>query len=721
MTEAQKEANTSKQFNWGYDPVNYNVPEGSYSTNPYDGAIRVKEMKQMVQALHGSGINVIMDVVYNHVYDAGQFGFNMIVPNYFSRTNPDGSYSNGSGCGNDTASERAMVRKYIVDSVKYWADEYHIDGFRFDLVGLLDAQTINQIVEEVHKTHPYVIFYGEGWTMNTAVEPGNTVMATQQNAYATPKFAYFSDTLRDFLKGKNDEVSWGYVQNTSDGDPEGTLMECFLANTGWIQNPTQVINYASCHDNYTLMDKINATKKSSSMADRIKMNNLAAAIYMTAEGIPLIHAGEELLRTKVDKNGHIIHNSYNSPDYINSLKWGDLSSKDYQNVRDYYKGLIEFRKNHAVLRLTTKADVKKYVSATWIDENVVMFSFAGKDKVASEVSDGVVIIFNPNPSAKTFNMYEAGVASGTWKICVNDTKAGTDSLGTVTDGKVTVPAISALILVKGETVDKNSVYVKNAVSDNDYDDETDKPSSGNDDKPSGGNDEQPSGGNDDEPSGGNDDKPSDDEEDKPLDEDETVKPEDVVIEDAEIEDDKEAVDILPITDEDKEAIENGEEISISLDVKDVTGNVPQSDISKFAAALGDNRIGSYVDISIWKQVGSKDKEFVAAMNGKISIKVTVPVGLRPGSGVERTFTVFGLSDGTVTEYEVVYNATDNTLTFDTDKSCIYAIAYRDADNGEKEKEKSFPWAIPVVIIIAGGAAAGFVVYKKKKNTTSTGE
>ena len=189
----------------------------------------------------------------------------------------------------------------------------------------------------------------------------------------------------------------------------------------------------------------------------------------------------------------------------------------------------------------------------------------------------------------------------------------------------------------------------------------------------------------------------------------------------EIEDDKEAIDKLPITDEDKEAIENGEEISISLDVKDVTGNVPQSDIGKFAAALGDNRIGSYVDISIWKQVGSKDKEFVATMNGKISIKVTVPVGLRPGSGVERTFTVYGLSDGTVTEYEVVYNATDNTLTFDTDKSCIYAIAYRDADNGEKEKEKSFPWAIPVVIIIAGGAAAGFVGYKKKKNTTSTGE
>ena len=247
----------------------------------------------------------------------------------------------------------------------------------------------------------------------------------------------------------------------------------------------------------------------------------------------------------------------------------------------------------------------------------------------------------------------------------------------------------------------------------------DKPSGGDDDKPSGGDDDNPSGGNDDTPSDGDDDKPSGDNDNKPSDEDETVKPEDVVIEDVEIEDDKEAIDKLPITDDDKEAIENGEEISISLDVKDVTGNVSQSDIGKFAAALGDNRIGSYVDISIWKQVGSKDREFVATTNGKISIKVTIPVGLRPGDGVERTFTIYGLSEGTVTEYEVVYNATDSTLTFETDKSCIYAIAYRDADNGKKEKDKSFPWAIPVVIIIAGGAAAGFVVYKKKQQKPHT--
>ena len=461
MTEQAKAADPDKQFNWGYDPVNYNVPEGSYSTNPSDGNVRVTEMKQMVQTLHQNNINVIMDVVYNHVYNAGDFCFNNIVPDYFSRTNADGSYSNGSGCGNDTASERVMVRKYIVDSVKYWADEYHIDGFRFDLVGLLDAETINMVVDEVHKTHPNVIFYGEGWTMGTAVDPSNTIMATQQNARETPEFAYFSDTFRDFIKGKNDETTWGFIQGATEGDQTGTLMNCFTANTSWIQNPTQVINYASCHDNYTLKDKINATTKNLSESDRIKMNNLAASMYMLAEGIPLIHAGEEMLRTKVDNQGNIIHNSYNVPDYINSLKWGDLDSKDYQNVRDYYKGLIEFRKNHAALRLTTKTEVNNNVESIYIDDDTVMFKINGKASIADEVADEIIIIYNRGKSAKNVSIYGKGASAGTWKVCVNDKKAGTDVLDTVTDGKVIVPAISTLVLVKGETVDNDSVY-KNA-------------------------------------------------------------------------------------------------------------------------------------------------------------------------------------------------------------------------------------------------------------------
>lgn len=450
------------QFNWGYDPKNYNVPEGSYSTDPYNGDVRVREMKQMIKTLHDNDINVIMDVVYNHVYDADAFCFNKIVPQYFSRTNKDGSYSNGSGCGNDTASERAMVKKYIVDSVNYWAEEYHIDGFRFDLVGLLDTETINEVVDTVHEKHPNAVFYGEGWTLPTAVSKEGYTMATQANAAETPKFAYFSDTIRDLLKGANDEYSLGFVSGLT--GKEEPMANCFKSLAGWSSSPTQIVNYASCHDNYTLMDKLNATAgKTNDKASVIKMNNLAAAIYMTAEGIPLIHAGEEILRTKVDKDGNIIHNSYNSPDYVNQIKWEDLNDPAYRAVRDYYKGLIEFRKNHAALRLTSAKEVEANVKYHWITNEVIMFAINGKDSVADEVSDGIIVIFNATKSDKAVDLYDAGygIEQGTWKVCINDEKAGTDVLQEITDGKVTVKPISAMVLVKGETVDTDSVYDKN--------------------------------------------------------------------------------------------------------------------------------------------------------------------------------------------------------------------------------------------------------------------
>ena len=460
LSEEEKAANPSEQFNWGYDPVNYNVPEGSYSTNPYDGAVRVSEMKKMVQALHENNINVVMDVVYNHVYDAGAFCFNQIVTNYFSRTLADGTYSSDSGCGNDTASERAMVRKYIVDSVKYWADEYHIDGFRFDLVGLIDVKTINNIVDEVHKTHPDVIFYGEGWDMATAVDPADTLMAIQRNAVHTLDFAYFSDDFRDMIKGGNDEETLGFVQGADsfkERNIDDVLIECFTANTGWVQNPTQVINYASCHDNYTLMDKINAAGKDFSVADRIKMNKLTVAIYMLAEGIPLIHAGEEMLRTKVDNEGVIIHNSYKSPDYVNSLKWGELNATEYQQVRDYYAGLIEFRKNHAILRLTTKEAVNQVLKGYRISDNFVLFDFKDNDCCKNEVAEEIVAIYNGNGVAKTVDINNYVSATGEWNVCVNGEKAGTEILGVV-NGEVTVEPYSALVLVKGETKDSNSIY-----------------------------------------------------------------------------------------------------------------------------------------------------------------------------------------------------------------------------------------------------------------------
>ena len=449
------------QYNWGYDPKNYNVPEGSYSTDPYNGAVRVKEMKQMVKTLHDNNINVIMDVVYNHVFSADEFCFNQIVPKYFSRTTENGGYSNGSGCGNDTASERAMVRKYIVDSVNYWADEYHIDGFRFDLVGLLDTETINEVVNTVHEKHPDVVFYGEGWTMNTAVSKDSITMATQTNSAKTPKFAYFSDTIRNLLKGDTfSETSTGFISGAT--GKEDDLAKCFTATPDWCKSPTQTINYASCHDNYSLMDKLYVSRGDASREDLVRMNNLAAVIYMTAEGIPLIHAGEELLREKIDENGKRVENSYNSSDLVNSIKWSNLDKEEYQNVRDYYKGLIAFRKNHAALRLTSARDISANVKYRKIDNQVVLFVINGKDKIKQEVSDGIVVIFNASTSAKEINLYSSsGVTKGDWNVCIDDKKAGTETLYTIKDGKVTVAPISAMVLVKGEGTDTDSIYKDN--------------------------------------------------------------------------------------------------------------------------------------------------------------------------------------------------------------------------------------------------------------------
>ena len=450
------------QFNWGYDPVNYNVPEGSYSTNPYDGASRVSEMKQMVKTLHDNNINVVMDVVYNHVYDAETFAFNQVVPKYFSRTNADGTYSNGSGCGNDTASERSMVHKYIVDSILYWHDEYHIDGFRFDLVGLIDTVTINKIVEEVHAIDPDILFYGEGWTMNTTVTKDNYNMATQWNSSLTPEFAYFSDNIRNGIAG-SDINGQGLIWGT--GDLE-SMKNNFMANPGWTKNPTQTVNYVSCHDNYTLMDKINVvsdanvTKYSQIPGEyQVKQNNLVAAYYMFSQGIPFIHAGEDFLRMKLNEEGTVIHNSYNSSDYVNKLRWSNLDTAIYADTVDYYEGLIEFRKNHAALRLTTASEVTDNVTAYTVKDDVLLYKINGK--VNGEVADGIIIVYNASGNDCEVTLSEYGV-SGDWSVCVNAEDAGTDVLETVAQaGSVTVEAHSAMALVKGETVDTDSVYAKN--------------------------------------------------------------------------------------------------------------------------------------------------------------------------------------------------------------------------------------------------------------------
>ena len=447
-------------YNWGYDPKNYNVPEGSYSTDPYNGAVRVNEFKQMVQSLHNNGIGVIMDVVYNHVADAGNFCFNKIVPGYFSRIHDDGSYQSNSGCGNDTASERSMVSKYIVDSVLYWAEEYHIDGFRWDLVGLIDIDTINTVMEEVHKVNPNIIFYGEGWEMCTwttkegyvnrmTIQPNDTKVNTEAGV-----FALFNDTIRNVIHGGVfTATDKGFTSGNMTGSTKMTVTAGYTATNVWgsnggtVDTPLQTINYASCHDNYTLFDNLTidvmdaeGITAAEAAPKAAAMNNLAAAYYITAQGVPFIHAGEEMLRSKPDsaqENG-FNHNSYNAGDEINSIKWGNLADELVATTVDYYTGLIAFREAHPAMRLTTKADIiASMTDLETEDMNVVAFLNNG-----AGIDDAIVSIFNADSVSHTVTLPE-----GKWSVQVNKTTAGTESLKVV-EGTVEVEGTSAMILVE---------------------------------------------------------------------------------------------------------------------------------------------------------------------------------------------------------------------------------------------------------------------------------
>lgn len=428
------------QFNWGYDPVNFNVPEGSYSTDPYHGEVRVKELKTMIQSMHNNGLAVIMDVVYNHVYEAKSFCFNQIVPLYFSRTDEKGTLSDGSGCGNDTASERSMVRKYIVDSVKYWAEEYHIDGFRFDLVGLIDTQTIRELMEEVHKTRPDVIFYGEGWTMNTVLTKPNVTLATQHNGHLVPGFAFFNDTLRDLLRGS-------VFFNTEKGFVAGkavdkhSLEDNFMGHPTWADTPCQTINYVSCHDNNTLLDRIVLGSPESAREIHIRMNHLAAAYSILSEGIPFFQAGEEMLRSKPDGKGSFEHNSFKSSDTVNSFKWNDLDKEEYQTSVEYYRGLLALRKAHPMLRLTTSSQVGSVVHPIQkCNPHLVAFQLLGS--VAEENAEEMYVIFNADEISQKLNL-----PAGKWHVYVKGSKAGTKVLETV-ERSVTIPPFSALVVAR---------------------------------------------------------------------------------------------------------------------------------------------------------------------------------------------------------------------------------------------------------------------------------
>lgn len=451
------------QFNWGYDPYNYNVPEGSYSTDPYNGEVRINEMKQMIQALHKENIGVIMDVVYNHTAETADSYFNITVPDYYYRLTEDGEYANGSGCGNEVASERSMVRKYIVDSVVYWASEYHIDGFRFDLMGCLDIETMNAIRTALNEVDPSIIIYGEGWSSGDCAI-GESLRALKKNTHLMEGVGAFSDDIRDGLKGSVFDAKDKGFATGKEGQEERIKSAVVAATdypsinwegTGtdikapWAGKPIQTINYASCHDNNTLWDVINTSNADDTMEDKVKMNKLAASVVYTAQGVPFMLSGEEILRTKPNANGTgFDHNSYKSSDETNSIKWDTLNDETTADVLAYYKGLISFRKTHAGLRMATAEDIQnnlKFLDVS--DANVVAYVIENQPN--NECSDKVCVIYNANKEAKTVKVPE-----GEWKVCIKDGKAGTEAIETFTGSEVSVDAISCLVMVQGDLVGK---------------------------------------------------------------------------------------------------------------------------------------------------------------------------------------------------------------------------------------------------------------------------
>lgn len=448
--ETVDEKNQKAQYNWGYDPDNYNVPEGSYAVSPYDGAVRIQEMKQMVLALHSRGIGVIMDVVFNHTYRRDDSNLQKIVPGYYYRSDETG-YTNGSGCGNEVASDRPMVQKLIVDSLIYWAKEYHIDGFRFDLMGVLDIDTMNVIAERLKEIRPDIYLYGEGWN------GGSSSLAEEKRAFKAsakkmPGIGMFNDDIRDTIKGSvfyDDHLGFvnggTHLENALRYGITGAVAHPQVdydayGSKPWAKEPGQSINYVSCHDNYTLWDKLSVSCPEASEEKKKAMNRLCAAIVFTSQGVPFIQAGEEFLRSKPlpEKKG-FAENSYNMPDTVNSIKWDNIH--EYSDMIAYYKGLMALRKAHPVFRMQSEAEMTQnlcFLSDT--PENVVAYLLKGKG--ADDTPENILVIFNGNDEEILYNLPE-----GKWKILVDDKTAGADGKKNISE-KTDVEPLSALVLEK---------------------------------------------------------------------------------------------------------------------------------------------------------------------------------------------------------------------------------------------------------------------------------
>ena len=404
------------QYNWGYDPLNYNVPEGSYSSNPENGAVRIKEFKTMIASMHNAGLRVVMDVVYNHTMLNEESYFNQLVPGYFYRQKEDGSFSNASACGNETASERPMMRKFMIESLKYWVQEYHVDGFRFDLMGIHDIETMNMISKELHRIKPDILLYGEGWTAGSSPLP-DSLRALKKNAHLLNGIAVFSDDLRDGIKGSVfDHQDKGFATGKTNVEesvrfgiaaacehPQLDYSKVNYSKEPYAKAPSQVISYCECHDNHVLWDKIFISNRDADSELRKDMHKLSLTIVLASQGISFLHAGTEFLRSKKE-----VENSFKSPDSINAIDWSLKSTN--KDVFEYVKGLIQMRKSHPAFRLTDQKEIAGVLSFRRVDEKgIISFNLDGK-KVGDDWKN-IFVAFNGNATSK-----KVPLPSGNWKI-----------------------------------------------------------------------------------------------------------------------------------------------------------------------------------------------------------------------------------------------------------------------------------------------------------------
>ncbi len=445
------------QFNWGYDPKNYNAPEGSYSTDPFDGRVRIKEFKQMVQALHNAGIRVIMDVVYNHMFDAVGSPFEQLVPGYFFRRWEDGSFSDGASCGNETASEKPMMRKFMIESLRHWANEYRIDGFRFDLMGLHDIETLNLIREEMDKIDPNIFLYGEGWTAGDTPLPLED-RAIKAHAARLDGVAVFSDDIRDGIRGHwydekdqgfmvgrvgvKETIKFGVVASTK--HPQIDYAAVNYSDAPYADHPLKTITYVTCHDNPVLWDKTVFTCHDCSKQDMLDIQKFANGIVLTAQGVAFLHAGEEIVRTKFGE-----HNSYNLPDSINQLVW--TNKAEYYDVFEFYRDMVALRKNHPAFRMPTTEMVQKHLSFFDL-EHPLLVGFHIGNNANGDAWKNIVVFYNADGSR-----VEADLPEGDWRVVatkyeVNEKGVSTPGFNATLSGKVNVPSRSIMILVDSASI-----------------------------------------------------------------------------------------------------------------------------------------------------------------------------------------------------------------------------------------------------------------------------